>query len=540
MISEYLKNQPESHANEELEEKSFDALKTTLPIKKFKFRDERAKDNGVDGSLEVKLNGKIVNFRAQFQLKAKSSRKILKDSSVSCPVETSNLNHLLNNPVSLYFLYIEAKNEIRFIWAKDEQKRLCEINQNWQSQGKVTLKFFKILNVETINEIHGRIVNECSFHRRINEIHSENKNKNIKIEFDSSTLEVIDATQAKKILKFYGIELINSNNEIFILEKFNLLSEEDKQDTDLLLLKSMAESNLGKYRTALDTIGTILLSERKLTDKQDFLFSYLETICNWQLGKIDQEKFLYNSRILAKNKFVDEWNVTKFNLQRTDWAHEKDSNIRKEKLKTLQSLAKEITTDNSLSEEAKLGIKILLLDCEASQIKLDLAISLASIPLFLQTGTIINDLISLATDSYVDFIEWYARANSLLEKTKNIIKQAEITEQSISLLLNVRNTEKYWMNYIGIPIQESKEFDFQIEKLNKVIEIYSSNKQTYLVSKAKILLADIYYFLGRFDESEQLKSQINQLSKKMDHSNLVWTSENLISERLSELSKGKK
>lgn len=528
MYSKYLKNQPKSHANEELEEKSFDVLQTTLPKNKFKFRDERAKDNGVDGSLEVKLNGRIVNFRAQFQLKAKSSRKIYEDGSASCPVEASNLNHLLNNPVSLYFLYIEAKNEIRFVWAKEEQKRLNETNPTWQSQGKVTLKFFKILNDETINEIHALIVKEGSFHRKINEVHSENKNKNIKVEFDSLTLEVIDGTQARKLLKSYGIELINSNNESFISEKFNLLSEEDKQDTDLLLLKSMAENNLGKYRTALDTLGTILLSERKLTEKQEFLFSFLENNCNWHLGKVVFEEFLNNSRSLARSKFVSEWNVTKFYLQRTDLTGGKDLDIRKEKLKTLQNLVKEIIADNSLSEETKIGVEILLLEAESSQLKLDVVTLLSGIPIFLQTGVALTDGAFSAKDFQERNNEWYKKANQLLQRTKNPIKQSEIIEESISLLLNIRNTEKYWMSSVGIPIQESNEFDSRIEQLKVVIEIYSKYKQTYLASKAKILLADIYYFLERFDESEQLRTQTNELSKKMAHSNLVWTSENLI------------
>ncbi len=112
-------------------------------------------------------------------------------------METSNLNHLLNNPVSLYFLYIEAKNEIRFVWAKEEQKRLNETNPIWQSQGEVTLKFFKVLNDETISEIHERIVEKGSFHRKINEVFNSNSDSNFKIELNPSSLEITDPQQAR-------------------------------------------------------------------------------------------------------------------------------------------------------------------------------------------------------------------------------------------------------------------------------------------------------------------------------------------------------
>ena len=140
-MNDYLKNLPKSDDNEELQQLSLKALKSILPTNKFLLRDERVDDKGVDASLEVKHEQSFTNFRSQIQLKGTSSDKQNKDGSVSHSVSTSNLNYLLNNPISLYIVYIAPRNEFRFVWAKDELRRLGEVTPQWSEQGSITLRF---------------------------------------------------------------------------------------------------------------------------------------------------------------------------------------------------------------------------------------------------------------------------------------------------------------------------------------------------------------------------------------------------------------
>jgi hypothetical protein len=91
----------------------------------------------------------FTNFRAQIQLKGTYEQEVNKDGSVSFSIETSNIRYLWNNLTSIYVLYIEPRKELRFVWLKDEIKRLNEENPDWQNQGEVTLRFIRVLNAET-------------------------------------------------------------------------------------------------------------------------------------------------------------------------------------------------------------------------------------------------------------------------------------------------------------------------------------------------------------------------------------------------------
>jgi hypothetical protein len=65
------------------------------------FRDERIEDYGVDGSFELKLNGRMTNFRGQVQLKASAHAIPNADGTISLSVNTANLNYLLNGTAPL-------------------------------------------------------------------------------------------------------------------------------------------------------------------------------------------------------------------------------------------------------------------------------------------------------------------------------------------------------------------------------------------------------------------------------------------------------
>ncbi|MGC2236900.1 MAG: DUF4365 domain-containing protein [Pyrinomonadaceae bacterium] len=163
MNTNYLSNLPKSDSNDELEDISLAALNSFLPKDKFYLRDARVKDKGVDATLEVKINGFSANFNAQIQLKATRKKKPNKDNIFSYSIKTSNLNYLLNFPLSLYILYIEPRQEFRFVWADKELKRITEENPNWQSQDTVTIKFIYLLDADNLQKIHELLIQACLF-----------------------------------------------------------------------------------------------------------------------------------------------------------------------------------------------------------------------------------------------------------------------------------------------------------------------------------------------------------------------------------------
>lgn len=136
-----------------------------LPVDRFVFRDERAEDYGVDGSLELLAQGRATNFRAQVQLKGTARAELNRDGSISLPVSASNLNYLLNGPSPLYILYSVPSDQLLFLWARDEQSRISEENPNWLQQDWVTLRFYQALTPEALGGIYLRIQTEGHLQR---------------------------------------------------------------------------------------------------------------------------------------------------------------------------------------------------------------------------------------------------------------------------------------------------------------------------------------------------------------------------------------
>lgn len=367
MSEKYLNNLPKSDDNEELQQLSLKALKSFLPTDKFLLRDERVDDKGVDASLEVKHKYSFTNFRSQIQLKETYSDNELKDGNVSHSVKTSNLNYLLNNPISLYILYIHPRNEFRFVWANEEQKRLNEMKPNWQIQAEVALKFLKVLNDETINEIHEQIVKKGAVHRKLNEIFNSNLDSNFKIELNPSSLEITDPQQARNFLMYHNVELLNAGYENFIIEKFNLLSEVDKKNTSFLLLKAAAEDKVGNYNYALNTLGLIELFGNTLNEKQKQFYEMIEINCQWRIGIIDNNGHKEKLKIVFEKGMIPNSLFDRFNYLFNDFRHEINQEEGVKKLKELENSVSEILVNSEISDEIKLGIQITLLGCESEQ-----------------------------------------------------------------------------------------------------------------------------------------------------------------------------
>src|SRR6266478_419999 len=168
--SENLGPLPKMDRNAELQRRSIAVFQESLAPDKFVFRDERADDAGVDGSLEVLVDGQYTNLRSQVQLKSTDSGDRNIDGSVSVPVRVANLNYLLNGHSPIYVLYVAPRNELRFAWARDERRRLDQANAEWPQQETITLRFDEIVTSETLELIHQRIRQEAQFQRKVNDI----------------------------------------------------------------------------------------------------------------------------------------------------------------------------------------------------------------------------------------------------------------------------------------------------------------------------------------------------------------------------------
>jgi Domain of unknown function (DUF4365) len=521
MGSKTNKDLPKSDRNERLERLSRKALDAILPVEKFLQRQEYS-DKGIDSSIEViDGNEDFTNFRAQIQLKGTCSSKINKDGSVSYSIKTSNLEYLWNNLISIYVLFIEPRNELRFVWLKDEIKRLDEQKPNWKNQKEVVIKFTQILNEETLEQIHKQIIKESSLHKKIKETLTKISNKNLKFEIDSVNLNVTDPNEAKNILDLYGNELLNSGYERFVLEKYNLLTDDNKKRVEFLLLKARAEGLSGEYRASLDTLAIINLTNDELSPVEKFNFESIENHSNWQLGEINTEQFLTKLKELSKNDLVKDSILDKFNFLRFSLLQERDIDKFVRELPQLRKMGEEILADENFSNEIKISVEFSILDCELKWLILENTSLNGESAIYEVARVYIPEHWDRKEIFDVELKKWVDESNELINKTQNIITIADIAYLQTRLWFHLNQSKEFWSaNTEKEYIINKEHADYFIEKLQTAINIFVGHQQYYSIIRAKMLMVEILSLLGKFDESETLRKQINSQSKKMSYSAL--------------------
>lgn len=516
------KNLPKSDRNERLERLSNRALEAILPVEKFLPREDKP-DKGVDSSIEViDDNEDFTNFRAQIQLKGTYEQAINKDGSVSFSMETSNIRYLWNNLTSIYVLYIEPRKELRFVWLKDEIKRLNEQNPDWQNQDEVTLRFIQVLNAETANQIHEQITKEGLLHRKIKENLISNSENNSRIEIDSSNLRVTTQNDAKKILDFYGLELLNTGYEIFFLDKYDLLSEFEKKRVNFLLLKSRAEGKLGKYRAALDTLGVIDPLNCELSPAELFHFESIENHSKWLLGQIDTEQFLAKLEELSTNDLVKDSILDKFNFLHFSLMYGRKNEINTSKLykkiAQLKKVAQEILSDNSFSQEMKVNVEFSILENELAYLVLEETLLKGESAIYEAASTYIPEHWDRKENFPIELKKWVGKSNELIEKAQNIKTKADISYLQISLWFHQNQSNQFWSTNLGkeyfVDVDASNYF---IEKLQNIIDIYTEYQQTYSIIRAKMLMVEILSLTGKSEEAEKLRKKINNQANRMSY-----------------------
>ncbi len=520
-------NLPKSDRNERLERLSNRALERILSVEKFLSREDKP-DKGVDSSIEViDENEDFTNFRAQIQLKGTYEQEINKDGSVSFSIETSNIRYLWNNLTSIYVLYIQPREELRFVWLKDEINRLDKENPNWQKQGEVTLRFNQILDEDAADKIHTQITKEGLFHRKIKEVFNSNSEGNFRIELNPSSLEITDPKQAKNFLMYHNVELLNAGYENLILEKYNLLTDADKKNINLLLLKAAAEDSKGNYKTALDILGSIELLGETFTKKQTQFCEMIENNCNWKIGIISDEEHKNKLKDISERKTIENPILDEFNHLSSDFRGETHQENRVDKLEELRMLVDEILLHNEVSDETKTGIQITLLGCESEQFLSEYCsfhnnvvgnLIASQFPKLTYLTTLFDEIVNFNAQN----VAWYEKANILFKATNNSAKQAEIGQYDVRHWLNSKRSEKFFCQCFGQNFEViAQEFKAREEIIKTVIQIWTQLGKNYEIVQTKGMLAELLSFAGKVEEAEELRLKNNVIAEKMSYKNLV-------------------
>lgn len=275
-----------------LQRESIRALNAVLPTKDFLFRDERADDFGVDGSLELLVDGKATNIRAQVQLKGRSNTTLSDDGTVAVPVRTSNLNYLLNGICPIYILFRPEAAELRFAFAQDEWQRLKLQNPTWTQQTTVTIYFADILDTAGLASVADRIAKAARLSRRIADRLNSVTQQPAHIVVNPHSLEVVDSTQILLALRQVGRSLTNSGRAQTVIKSSRLVpTAQLNAHPEAALEVAYAYFHLARYYDASAAIRQLLLATPQLSPHDSSLLDCLFISTRRMLGELDEEAY---------------------------------------------------------------------------------------------------------------------------------------------------------------------------------------------------------------------------------------------------------
>lgn len=359
---------PKSDRNDELQELSFKAFDAALPVDRFIFRPE-PKDKGADGSVELKRDSGCTNMRAQVQLKGTDSDLVNLDGTVSVQIKTSNLRYLLNGLSPLYGLYVVPRDELRYLWARDECKRLDQSSPTWRQQEKVTIHFVRLLTPAALDEIYDQIQKEARLHRKIHDsLAVAGLNEEIVVAIDRETLETTDSAEIERRLLKSGLTIVSCGYASLVLKQAQLLTPEAVSSPRIQMILAYANFSIARYQAALGHLQQTNLRRTELSpDDQQFLL-FLRNVCDYQSGRIDLAE--YQSR-LAEWEQKDRSGFAlaqRLDCLRHELLQEMNKVKREELVEELRDVATEILNCTDESDASKLQARLVLLHAEGGQV----------------------------------------------------------------------------------------------------------------------------------------------------------------------------
>ncbi len=292
---------PQADSNSTLEERSSLALRNILPTEDWVVRDERIIDAGVDLSIELKINSRYTNLRAQVQLKSTEHPRDNGDGSISLSVAVSNLKYLLNGQSPIYILYIANRDELRFVWARDERLRLDNDNPDWEEQKEVSLRFCNYVTPQTLLTIKERISKECRLMAQTHEsLLKASSGDLVRVCIDTETLNSTDPNRLLTLILEQGISLVNSGHAIDVRKAIDGLNPSAVSLPRVQLVLGYVYYFQTKFVAALAALAEALIGQSQLSAEDRAFLKHLKNTCSYRLGQISYDEYMKRQEMLGE------------------------------------------------------------------------------------------------------------------------------------------------------------------------------------------------------------------------------------------------
>jgi hypothetical protein len=527
--SEFLGPLPKSDRNSELEQLSIDAFKSLLPVDKFVFRDERINDAGVDGSLELKISSRYTNLRAQVQLKSTDSNDTNEDGSISVQVTVANLNYLLNGPSPIYVLFVFPRKELRFVWVRDERKRLDEVNPDWMQQNNITVRFQSFLNEENIEQIHERIQKEAQLQREITDILGRASNtESVVVSINPETLNITDPDKAKQILLSSGTLIVSAGYSNQVRNLARLLDLETAQLPRIMLVRAYAEYTLGRFQIAYALLSEAMLCRHELSEDDQQFLDFLRDGCDHQAGRITIHELA--ARLEQKEQSQTDGFALSYRIEQLRYKVllNRDPISQRATVDELRSLVTEIIKDTSTSEVFKVSARSALLEAEGVSITGVASWETGEARLKLQVGPI-PDILGMARKHLEQFNVWQGEMVRLINDAfrvghPNLIAQTIL--QRATTYFQFLMVQRSFSQYFNLPIPIPEEGVQKIlEEAGKASRIYAQANQLEGELRAEMVKADYLELIGQDAEAQKIAMNVLPKAQAMNYAIIILRAE---------------
>jgi hypothetical protein len=524
---------PKADLQSQQERKSIVSFQSFLPEDRFVFRDERITDAGVDGSLEILIEGSYTNMRAQVQLKSQEKKEARLDGISTLSIKTSNFNYLLNGPLGLYILYIVETNELFYAWADDENSRRIGNDSDWRDQKEISIPFQE-LNILSLDILYDRILQKARLYREVSEsLARAPSNDNIFVSINPETLEIENSVEIEKILISAGITLVAAGYSKIVLEKLSLVSAKACADARFKLISGYANYATGRYQIASGLVAESIVSG-DLKDEDRKFAEGLYLSCQLNLGLITDDEYF---REAENQSSGDEILEAEAKLQKLAILFRSTGDKSDDILREIEELKNKIIASCRSPESLKLSTRVKYLEI----------IGFDSIRGILgeifKIGARRNGNILVSLDNQLQNLSivfqklenWNQEANNLIQDAINVghpifaadalITKAFIILGGIITKISFAEFEDSFEDQNSI----DKDTLFVLDLSNQALTIYKQANMIEGEVRTQLIMAQAFEIRSQVDAAKNLAQGVLIRSKYLGYKRHVETAEEILS-----------
>lgn len=510
--SEALGPLPIADTNAELERRSFNAFRAALPPARFLIRDERTDDAGVDASIELLIDSRYTNLRAQVQLKSTASEELNEDGTFSLAVRTDTLNYLSNGLSPIFILYIVPRNQLRFVWAHDERRRLDQTNPDWMKQETVTIRFKHLITDDSLEQIHQRIRKEAQLTRQIHDqIARTGAGEKVVASIDPQTLSVTDPDQAKQLLLTAGVTIVSAGYAEQVKHLFSILKPNDARLPRIKLVRAYADYATGRFQLALAQLGELELARTELPSDDQQLLTYLRDACAYQTGRIDSNE--YRRRLEEQTSGLANGLNASYIVSRlrVELFSQSDLAGREDILAQMRAAVARVTADAEITEAFKLHVRLILLESEGHQSLLTSLDELQRARLRQELKQDV-DIIALLKAHQARWADWERSADAMLQHAISL-KNPLLVADALAVRLITRIANLMHIRLLTPIFGISTDLPEEILLIPKrdaeqAMAIYSAADQLEGELRVRIALAELLALAGQRTEANEIARDV--------------------------------